>query len=374
MRFLISAGEASGEFYGVGLMSALKRLDPGAEFFGVGGEAMRRAGCDTVADARQLSVVGIVEVLSHLPGIWREFRKLVREADRRKPDAAIVIDSPAFNFRVAKDMHARGVPVIYYVVPQLWAWREQRVKRFHQWIKKALVIFPFEEQWYRERGVDAEYVGYPLAEVPPPSLTREEFATRNKLDARKPWIALLPGSRKKEFRMNVPAILRLPRELGSGYEYIIPLAPGLEPSLIRERAPDSLVILRANAPETLAFSRAAVVASGTATVQAALAGVPFVIVYCVSPLTWTLGRHLLKVPHVGMPNLIAGERVVPELIQHDYTSAKVAAALTPLLADGPARERMLASLQQVRQRLRGNDPAAKPAFDRAAEAVMKALT
>ncbi len=373
MRFLISAGEASGELYGVGLMSALKRLDPHAEFFGVGGEAMSRAGCDTVADARQLSVVGMVEVISHLPGIWREFRKLIREADRRKPDAAIVIDSPAFNFRVAKEMHARGVPVIYYVVPQLWAWREQRVKRFHKWIKKALVIFPFEEKWYRNHGVDAEYVGYPLAEVPPPSITRDEFAAKFKLDARKPWIALLPGSRKKEFRMNAPAMLRIPRELGPGYEYIVPLAPGLDPSLLRERAPDSLVILPANAPETLYFSRAAVVASGTATVQAALAGVPFVIVYCVSPLTWTLGRHLIKVPHVGMPNLIAGERIVPELIQHDFTPQKVAAELQRLLPDGPAREKMLTSLQTVRTKLRGSDPAAKPAFNRAAEAVMKAL-
>ncbi|MGH9603791.1 MAG: lipid-A-disaccharide synthase, partial [Terriglobales bacterium] len=148
MRFLISAGEASGEFYGAQLIEALRRRLPTAEFFGVGGERMRAAGCATVVDSARLSVVGISEIVSHLPRIYGDFRKLIRAADERKPDAAIVIDSPAFNFRVAREMHARGVPVIYYVCPQLWAWRERRVERFHKWVKKALVIFPFEEQWY----------------------------------------------------------------------------------------------------------------------------------------------------------------------------------------------------------------------------------
>ena len=371
MRFLISAGEASGELYGAGLMAALKRLDPSVEFFGVGGDAMRRAGCDTVVDARHLSVVGLTEVLSHLPRIWREFKTLIAEADRRKPDAAIVIDSPAFNFRVAKEMHARGVPVIYYVVPQLWAWREDRIKKF-RWIKKALVIFPFEEKWYRERGVDAEFVGHPLAEVPLPAGSREEFAAKYKLDAKKQWIALLPGSRKKEFRMNAPAMMQLPRQLGHGYEYIIPVAPGLDPDWAGSATTDAVVTLSANAADTLYFARAAVVASGTATVQAALGGTPFVIVYRVAPLTWLFGRPLLKVPYIGMPNLIAGEKLVPELLQRRFTAANVAAELGRVLPDGPARETMVASLQRVRTLLRG-DPQAKPAFERAAIAVMQAL-
>src|ERR1043165_9080087 len=181
-QILISAGEASGELYAVGLMRALKAPLPGVEFFGVGGDAMKQAGCDVVVESRHLSVVGITEIVSHLPKLYGEFRKLIREADRRKPAAAIVIDSPAFNFKVAKEMHARGVPVIYYVVPQLWAWREKRITRFHKWIKQALVIFPFEEQWYRERGVDAEFVGHPLAEMPPPKSTRQEYASKQGLD------------------------------------------------------------------------------------------------------------------------------------------------------------------------------------------------
>src|SRR2546423_908923 len=207
-RILISAGEASGELYAVGLMRALQQRMPEIEFFGVGGEAMHAAGCDVVVESKHLSVVGITEIVSPLPKLYGEFRKLVREADRRKPDAAIVIDSPAFNFKVAKELHARGVPVIYYVAPQLWAWREKRIERFHKWIKKALVIFPFEEQWYRERAVDAEFVGHPLAEMPPPSVTREEYATKYGLDPKKEWIALLPGSRKKEIGMNLPALVR----------------------------------------------------------------------------------------------------------------------------------------------------------------------
>src|SRR4051812_7242509 len=227
-RILISAGEASGELYAVGLMRALKRRMPDVEFFGVGGEAMKAAGCEVVVESRHLSVVGITEIVSHLPKLYGEFRKLIREADKRKPDAAIVIDSPAFNFKVAKEMHARGVPVIYYVVPQLWAWREKRIARFHKWIKKALVIFPFEEKWYRERGVDAEFVGHPLAEMPPPSVTREEYAAKYGLDPKKEWIALLPGSRKKEVRTNALPLVRSgewPSE--SHYEYIAVAAPGL---------------------------------------------------------------------------------------------------------------------------------------------------
>ncbi len=372
-RLLISAGEASGEMYGAGLIEALRRRLPQLEVFGVGGEAMRRAGCDTVVDARQLSVVGITEILPRLPNIYGLFRKLLAEADRRRPDAAVVIDSPAFNFRVAREMHGRGIPVIYYVCPQLWAWREGRVRAVRRWVKKALVIFPFEGKWYRERQVDAEYVGHPLADVPPPAISRTQFAAEHKLDPDRHWIALLPGSRRKEVSMNLPTMLEAAGRLEPEFEFVLPVASTLDRAWMSGMVADSRrkITLVDSARAALSFSRAAVVASGTATVEAALSGVPFVVVYRVAPLTWHLGRPLLRVEHVAMVNLIAGRAVVPELIQSDFTSGNVVARLAELLPEGPPREKMLAGLAEVRARLQAEST--QPASERAAEAVLRAV-
>ena len=177
---------------------------------------MRAAGCDTVVDAKDLAVVGITEILSHLPKILGLYRRLIREADRRKPDLAIVIDSPAFNWRVARQMKKRGIPTVYYVAPQFWAWRQGRVRLIRDYIDKALVIFPFEEKFYRDRGVDATFVGHPLAELPHPAIERDDYAAQFHLDPAKPWITLMPGSRVKEVRMNLPTILESAAQLGSG--------------------------------------------------------------------------------------------------------------------------------------------------------------
>src|SRR5436305_9546743 len=204
------------------------------EFFGVGGEKMRAAGCDIVVDAKDLSVVGITEILSHLPKIWGLFRKLIAEADKRKPDLAVVIDSPAFNWRVARQMKKRGVPVVYYVCPQFWAWRQGRVKLLRKYIDKALVIFPFEENFYRARGIDTTFVGHPLADLPAPEMSRFHYAAQQALDHAKPWITLMPGSRRKEVRMNLPTILDAAARLGQGYEFLLPVARTLEPSFLKE--------------------------------------------------------------------------------------------------------------------------------------------
>src|SRR6266849_2908855 len=240
VQILISAGEASGEMYGALLMEALQRLAGGPpattlsmlnqklEFFGVGGDRMRAAGCDTVVDAKDLAVVGISEILSHLPKIWGLFHKLIAEADKRKPDLAIVIDSPAFNWRVARQMHKRGIPVVYYVCPQFWAWRQGRVRLLRKCVTKALVIFPFEEKFYRDRGVDASFVGHPLADLPCPAVDRGAYAAQHKLDAAKQWITIMPGSRPKEVRMNLPGILNAAHRLGPGYEFLLPVAPTLD--------------------------------------------------------------------------------------------------------------------------------------------------
>src|SRR5690242_614007 len=278
VRILISAGEASGEMYGALLIEALQRLAGGSpattrnqslEFFGVGGDRMRAAGCDTVVDSRDLAVVGITEILSHLPKIWGLFHRLIAEAERRKPDLAIVIDSPAFNWRVARQMHKRGIPVVYYVCPQFWAWRQGRVRLLRKYVDKALVIFPFEEKFYRDRGVDATFVGHPLADLPRPEIDRAAYAAQFKLDPDKHWITLMPGSRVKEVRMNIPVILQSAAKLGSGYEFLLPVAPTLDRDFLQALIGGiSLVHLVPETLPALAHSRVGIIASGTATVEA----------------------------------------------------------------------------------------------------------
>lgn len=415
---LISAGEASGEMYGAQLIDALRRAamkvkipalsresgetrvgqpslesgentaeprfagpqgaaPPTLSFFGVGGERMRAAGCDTVIDAKDLAVVGITEILSHLPKILKLYKTLIREADRRRPDLAIVIDSPAFNWRVARQMKKRGIPTVYYVAPQFWAWRQGRVRLIRKYIDKALVIFPFEEQFYRERGVDATFVGHPLAELASPTITREEYATPFHLDPNKHWITLMPGSRVKEVRMNLPTILQVVAELGAQYEYLLPIAPTLDRDFLctfveSGRSGSAPVTLVPEALPALHHSRAGIIASGTATVEAAMMNTPFVMVYRVFSLTYLLGKPRVKVPRFAMVNLIAGEQVVPELVQKDFTAAKVVRHMNEILPDGPARARMLQSLNTVRTRLRGPEGAAhERAADRAAEIILE---
>ena len=399
VRVLISAGEASGEMYGAQLIEALRRAaelrfagQPGAAvptFFGAGGERMLAAGCEIVVDAKDLAVVGITEVLSHLPKILGLYRKLIRAVDEKRPALAVVIDAPAFNWRVARQMRRRGVPVVYYVCPQFWAWRQGRAKLLRKYINKALVIFPFEEKFYRDRGVDATFVGHPLADLPAPAITREAYATANQLDAGKFWITLMPGSRQKEVGMNLPTMLeaaerletdRLEKErLGGGYEFLLPVAPTLDAAFLREltetRPAASLqrIHLVSDALPALFHSRAGIVASGTATVEAALMGTPFVMVYRVSRLTYALGKPRVKVPYFAMVNLIAGEEVVPELVQHKFTVENIVAEMNKIIPEGGPRARMIERLAAVKARLKqGSGGGAHPS-ETAAEIILKMI-
>jgi lipid-A-disaccharide synthase len=349
------------------------------EFFGVGGQRMRAAGCDTVVDAKDLSVVGITEILSHLPKIYGRYRHLIAEADERKPDLAIVIDSPAFNWRVARQMKRRGVPVVYYVAPQFWAWRQGRVRLLRDYVDKTLVIFPFEEKFYRDRGVDATFVGHPLADLPQPAIKRADYAAQFHLNPAKHWITIMPGSRVKEVRLNLPTILEAAYQLGPDYHFLLPVAPTLDRDFLQNlvaqgsqgERPVTLV------PESLPalwHSRAGIIASGTATVEAAMMGTPFVMVYRVSALTYVLGKPRVKVPHFAMVNLIAGEQVVPELVQENFTAANVVEQLGQILPDGLVRNRMTEALSRVKARLRTNEndtdnPTISPA-ERAAEIIL----
>lgn len=403
MRVLISAGEASGEMYGAQLIEALRAefrapgvddqagrgglmpaagassrsagTSSGLQFFGVGGDNMRAAGCDIVVEARDLAVVGITEILSHLPKIWRLFHRLIEAADREKPDLAIVIDSPAFNWRVARKMKQRGIPVVYYVCPQFWAWRQGRVRLLRKYVDKALVIFPFEEKFYRDRAVDAEFVGHPLAELPQPKITRAAYAEEFRLDPGKHWITLMPGSRIKEVRMNLGTMVEASLLLGNRYEYLLPVAPTLDGEfLLREisRKPETelpnIHLVPAALP-ALHHSRAGIIASGTATVEAAMMETPFVMVYRVTPLTYWLGRSTVKVPYFAMVNLIAGEPVVRELVQQDFTSEAIIKELNRVIGDGPERERMLDGLRKVRRTLLGTERSGGNAAARAAKAI-----
>jgi lipid-A-disaccharide synthase len=416
LRVLISAGEASGDMYGAELMAALRercgaesgnaatdaaagrgRTGGAVECFGLGGERMGEAGCELVVNARDVAVVGLVEVLSHLPGIYRKFHKLLAEVDRRRPDVAVLIDFPDWNFRLAKQLHRRGIPVVYYVSPQLWAWRKGRLKLVQRDVSAMLVIIPFEREFYARHGVKVEFVGHPLSEIELPKVSREEFARRWGLDPARTWIALLPGSRRKELRLNLPAMLGAARRLGEEFEYVMPVASTLETEWVAREielcevqiskgqeqsqlphpsqqqagmghpgrcspvetgnaalpAAGAQVKLTDDARASLLHARAGVVASGTATVEAALIGTPFVMVYRVAGLTWALGRHLVKLPHYGMVNLVAGREVVPELIQDDFTPERVEGEVRALLEDGAARREMTEALAEVRGLLRG---------------------
>jgi lipid-A-disaccharide synthase len=342
---------------------------------------MRAAGCDTVVEAKDLAVVGITEILSHLPKIYGLYKHLIKEADRRKPDLAIVIDSPAFNWRVAREMKKRGIPTVYYVAPQFWAWRQGRVRLLRDYFDKALVIFPFEEQFYRDRGVDATFVGHPLAELPHPTIERDDYAAQFHLDPARQWITLMPGSRVKEVRMNLPAILESAARLGTGklgeaYEFLLPVAPTLDRRLLVKLIRSQKITLVPESLPALWHSRAGIVASGTATVEAAMMNTPFVMVYRVSTLTYVLGKPRVKVPRFAMVNLIADEEIVPELVQHDFTAANVVARINEILPDGAARERMLEGLAKVKALLRApslyGGPAKHPA-DHAAEIILAML-
>ena len=350
---------------------------------------MEQAGQQRVVHAEDVAHMGLTEVIRHAPYIYSQYRRLVRSIRSQRPDVAILIDFPDVNFRLAKHLRRAGVPVLWFVSPQLWAWKRRRLRWVQQRVDRMLVIFPFEAPFYQARGVAAEFVGHPLAQLPPPQISREEFAARSmskgsaapdrSLHMQRPWVALLPGSRWKEVTANLPTMLQGAALLGPGYDFLIPIASTLDQDrfsnllfhqlLPRIEWPASSITLVPDARAAMYFARASVVASGTATVQALTIGNPFIVVYRVSKLSFALLKRLVRYPleipaepdeagnlPVGMVNLVAGKRIVPELLNDQFTAENVAAALRPLLDDTPARARMLTDLAEARARLNGEDP------------------
>jgi lipid-A-disaccharide synthase len=363
------------------ILAELRNRHPRLACFGLGGKEMEEAGLDRVVRAEDVAHMGITEVIRHAPRVYNSYRRLVASIKKRRPDVAILIDFPDVNFRLARELKKLDIPVIYFVSPQLWAWKRSRLRWVQQRVSRMMVIFPFEERFYRSRGVDAKFVGHPLAELPKPTISREEYAATHGLDPAKPWIALLPGSRWKEVTANLEVMLEMARRFPLGCDYILPVASTIDRKKLAEfiagheewwpgdaNAAMKLLNIRLvpDAREALHHARASVVASGTATVQGAVIGNPFVVVYRVSPLTFRLAKRLVGYPPeiwnpvrvnadgnlpIAMVNLIAGRRVVPELLQTRFTAGNVATALKPLLADGPDREQMIADLAEVRRSL-----------------------
>ncbi len=353
-QILISAGEASGDLYAALLAAELRRVLPDAEFFGCTGPRMRAEGVETIVDSASLAVVGLVEVVSHIPRIYGEYRKLQAEARRRKPDLAILTDAPDFHLRLARKLHAQGIPVFYLVAPQVWAWRKGRLPGMRRSIRHLFCIFPFEEEFFRNHGMPATYIGHPLAELVKPRLTRAEFFRKHRLPAGRPLVSVLPGSRRGESARHLPPLLdavgRLYREQAA--TFILPASATTGVDFFRERiAGAPIQVIDGESWDAMAHSDLALAASGTVTVEAALLGTPMVTFYKVTGASWLMGRLLVRVPFYSMVNLIAGRAVVPELMQSNFTGEKLAAEAHRLLHDEAARAQMRAGLAEVAARL-----------------------
>ncbi len=373
-KVLVSAGEASGDLYASLVVEELRRREPDLEFFGCTGPRLRDAGVETVVDAASLAVVGLVEVVAHIPRIYGEYRKLLRAAGERKPDLAILTDSPDFHLRVARRLSRAGVPVVYLVAPQAWAWRKGRIPAMRRTLRRLLCIFPFEEEFFTREGVAATYIGHPLAGLVRPTLGREEFFRKHRLPVDRPLVAVLPGSRRGESERHLPVLLdavgRLYRE--QAMSFVLPASVTTGVRFFQERiGPSPIRVIEGESWNAMAHADLALAASGTVTVEAALLGTPMVTYYRVTKLSWTLGRHLVNVPFYSMVNLIAGRLLIPELIQDDMTGEAIAHEARRLLTAGPAREEMKAGLAEVAARL-GTGEASRPP-ERAAAIIQEIL-
>jgi len=382
-RIFLSAGEASGDHYGAGIISHLRARLPMACFTGLGGAEMAGAGLERIVRAEDVAHMGFTEVIRHAPYIYTQYRKLVAFIQSDRPDVAILIDFPEVNFRLARHLKRLGVPVLWFVSPQLWAWKRGRLRQVQQLVDRMMVIFPFEAPFYQAHGVNAEFVGHPLAALPLPAVAREAYAAQHGLDPAKQWIALLPGSRRSEVHKNLSRMLQtaaiLSLDMQRRYQYLLPVASTIDLAWIKDEiaacyasvdkdkprfAEMPRTVLVPDAREALFHARASVVASGTATVQALTIGTPFVVVYRVSALTFALAKRLIRYPTeipaprdadgnlpIAMPNLVAGRGIVPEMLNRRFTADGLAAALRPLLDDTPARRQMIVDLAEASARL-----------------------
>ena len=400
---MIVAGEASGDKHGASLARALTRLNPEVnyELFGSGGEEMRAAGVDTLVDAREVGIIGVPEIARAIGKLYRAYRTLLSAALARRPAAVVLIDWPDFNMRLARRLHREGFKVIYYISPQVWAWRRYRIRALRRNVDRMLVILPFEEEFYKRAGLEVRYVGHPLAEAVHTTSSREEFCRRHGLDPARPILALLPGSRHKEIHYHLPVMLDAAIRLRidshgdesqisnrqsaiSNPQFVVPLAStvrredvaaAIQEAQLEARGggePGQLcvIVIEGDTYNALGHSEFAVVASGTATVEAALAGTPMVVIYRGSELNWRLIRPLIHLDTFGMVNLIAGRRIVPELMQHDATGENIASEAAAILSDPARLAQMRQDLERIRELLAAKGGSAP---ERAAQAVIEVV-
>jgi len=353
-QVLISAGEASSDMYAARLATAL-RARVGAKFFGMGGPRMSDAGVELIADYHEVAVVGITEVLHKIPTVIGVQNRLAREAAKRGAALAVLVDSPGTHLGVARRLKKVGIPVGYFIGPQVWAWRAGRVRVVKRLVQRMVVIFPFEESIYRDAGVPVDFVGHPLVDTVRATLSRAAFAAQQGLDAGRPIVTILPGSRPNEIAQNYARVIAACERIAcaGNVQFVHAAAPGLSADFFARYAKAGIPIKRVeNATyNALAAADCAIVASGTATVEAALLGTPMVVVYRVAPVTASILRHMIRTPFIGMVNLIAGRRVAAELIQDDFTAERVATEVRRLLDSPDARAEAKAGLAEVRAKL-----------------------
>ena len=365
-KLMIIAGETSGDLHGGQLVRELKALDPGLEIFGIGGDRMRAEGMELFYHVSELSFMGLAEVIGHLPFIRSVMRKLETELYARKPDAVVLIDYPGFNLRFARKVKKAGIPVVYFISPKVWAWGRGRVRQLRKFVDKMLCILPFEEEFYRGRRVNARYVGNPSMDEVKTSQSREQFYKNNGIDPKRHLVGLLPGSRKQEIELILPVMLQsamMLKEKDPALQFALGLAQGMD----RERIEDMIAasglevpVIEGQAYDLMAHSRLLLVASGTATLEAGICGTPMIIIYKTSPLTYFIGRRLIRVPHIGLVNLVAGKRVVPEFLQGDARPGAIFLMAQILLAEGRPRRAVTAELAKIKGIL-GEPGAAKRA-------------
>jgi lipid-A-disaccharide synthase len=356
-KILLVAGEVSGDLHGSHLVEAIQRIEPEVQFSGVGGEGLERRGMKLLYPAHSLSVVGITEVFVKLRTILKALRGLKRSLEREKPDLVILIDFPEFNLRLAKIAHRRGIPILYYISPQVWAWRPKRIRLIAQLVRKMVVLFPFEVPLYEAAGVDVECVGHPLLDIVKPTLPKEKAYQQFGLDPKQRTIGLLPGSRSHEVERLLPPLLAsahlLQKEIPD-LQFVIPLAPGIPKTILSSRMKNISVpvkVVEGFTYDVMNLSDLLITASGTATLEGAILGKPMIIIYKVSFPSYWIGRALIRVDHIGLVNLVAEKEIAPELIQKDVHPQRIADEALRILRDPILSRKMSESMGEVCQKL-----------------------
>lgn len=354
---MIVAGEASGDLHGANLVKEALKKDPSLSFFGIGGSMMRAAGVEILVDASEIAVVGLVEIISHFPVIRHAFNLLKKIIRSNPPDLVILIDYPGFNLRIAETAKKARVKVLYYISPQVWAWRVGRVKKMGKVIDRMAVVFPFEVSYYEKEGIPVTFAGHPLVDSVHPSMTREEAQRKFGLDPVGKTIGLFPGSRISEIKNLLPVILESAGLLKKRFpdaQFILPLASSLKRSDIDpflDSTAIDVTVIEGMGYDVMQVCDAAITVSGTVTLEIAMIGIPMVIIYKVAPLTYTIAKRLIKVDHIGLCNIVAGERIVKELIQDDASPEKIADEITEILTDAGYAGTIRMKYKEVREKM-----------------------